>query len=79
MPYALCPVVPHVKARKAIYYIPQQTITAILKKLLDEVCCGSSNRLFGQNNLPFLDADTGLDTRRKDFVAAIVPCKKAGL
>ena len=34
---------------------------------------------FGQNNLPFLDADTGLDERRKDFVAAIVPCKKSGL
>ena len=46
MPNALCPVVPHVKARKAIYYISQQTIIAILKILLDEVCCGSSNRLF---------------------------------
>ena len=34
---------------------------------------------FDQIILPFLDADTGLDARRKDFVAAIVPCKKAGL
>jgi hypothetical protein len=71
--------VPHVKARKAIYYIAQPTITAILKNLLDEVCCGLSNRLFGRIFLPCLNTGIGLDAGRKDLVSAIVLYKKAGL
>jgi hypothetical protein len=51
-------------SNKQISYLPEQTITAILKNLLDEIFCRSSNTFFDQKILPFLDAETWFDAEK---------------